>query len=738
MARSDYTGVPDVSPQIEAPNDYQHIEASPNAFGAQVAQGIQQVGAGAIDASKFYGQVAADNGTNNTLQQVTNILHGDPSKTVMGPDGTPVPDTGYFGKRGADALSARPEVAKEIDDIISQNRESLSTPESQLQYDNETRRYRAQWQTQIGSHADDQQRVWATDTNNTSAQLALNAVGMAPSDPDAVAQQQEKVNKAYVRNAQIKGEDPQGALLKARQDVALTQIRSLSVSDPAAAKQVLDQKTDVLASLPNYDGIVRSVKEAVINHQIGPATNAAVEDAKDVARTRVGNPAAPQGSGAALSEDQAAAAVRSAFPGATVTSQQRTPQHNAEVGGVPDSQHLSGNAIDFVLPKGTTFEQVKQAMVSHGLPTSELIDEGTHVHWAWGQKGAQQGQVYPSMTDALRGTEDATLTKAQADAVKMFPDYPDAQERYVQGVRRGLDQTIAQQDQQTIVDTHIVEQALASNHAPISEQQLISMSPQIAQSWRSMQVNNPLAAMHIENVFDANAKGRAVNLGTQFNTMMQRVLAPVGDPSRISNPSQLWPYTKAGESGPLTNTGLGRLSDMLSARQGPQGEAEATQLRTFFEDAHKMLSAQVPEMGFYDPKGEARYEKWMIQALPAIEAEKQGGKPLSQILAPKGDLYNSIFTFKRQPGQDLTDRILDTNRVNLGGLTGDKVVLDPARSAAVDTAITSKQFTPEQGAQIKALMLDVQTHKMTPAQAKARAQALHLFPPEVPRPTTGP
>lgn len=82
--------------------------------------------------------------------------------------------------------------------------------------------------------------------------------------------------------------------------------------------------------------------------------------------------------------------VKALFPGAQITSGQRTPGHNAAVGGVPDSQHLDGSAVDFTLPPGKTFADVQAAFTQSGLPASELINEGNHVHWAWGAKPQKQ------------------------------------------------------------------------------------------------------------------------------------------------------------------------------------------------------------------------------------------------------------------------------------------------------------------------------------------------------------
>lgn len=65
-----------------------------------------------------------------------------------------------------------------------------------------------------------------------------------------------------------------------------------------------------------------------------------------------------------------------AFPGTVISSLQRSPKHNAEVGGVPNSQHISGTAGDFVVPADMR-DSFKATARAKGL---EAIDEGDHVH----------------------------------------------------------------------------------------------------------------------------------------------------------------------------------------------------------------------------------------------------------------------------------------------------------------------------------------------------------------------
>lgn len=72
--------------------------------------------------------------------------------------------------------------------------------------------------------------------------------------------------------------------------------------------------------------------------------------------------------------------------GGQVSSLQRSPERNARVGGVPNSQHIAGTAGDVVVPQ-TQKAAFMQAARAQGL---EAIDEGDHVHLEL-PPGAQRG-----------------------------------------------------------------------------------------------------------------------------------------------------------------------------------------------------------------------------------------------------------------------------------------------------------------------------------------------------------
>ena len=67
----------------------------------------------------------------------------------------------------------------------------------------------------------------------------------------------------------------------------------------------------------------------------------------------------------------------------TITSTFRSVAHNRAVGGVPNSYHLLGRAIDVVRRRGITHHQIEAALRSAGYSLIESLDEGDHSHFAF-------------------------------------------------------------------------------------------------------------------------------------------------------------------------------------------------------------------------------------------------------------------------------------------------------------------------------------------------------------------
>ena len=74
-----------------------------------------------------------------------------------------------------------------------------------------------------------------------------------------------------------------------------------------------------------------------------------------------------------------------------VTSTWRSRERNRRVGGVPNSFHLSGRAIDIARRPGVSHSQIAAAFRNAGYRLIESLDEGDHSHFAF---GTGDGPVY--------------------------------------------------------------------------------------------------------------------------------------------------------------------------------------------------------------------------------------------------------------------------------------------------------------------------------------------------------
>lgn len=75
----------------------------------------------------------------------------------------------------------------------------------------------------------------------------------------------------------------------------------------------------------------------------------------------------------------------------TINSWYRSPEVNKAVGGVPNSEHAIGQAVDFVCPRfGTPFEVAKRLLeYVHVLNFNQLIYEQTWVHISFPPDGVR-------------------------------------------------------------------------------------------------------------------------------------------------------------------------------------------------------------------------------------------------------------------------------------------------------------------------------------------------------------
>lgn len=103
----------------------------------------------------------------------------------------------------------------------------------------------------------------------------------------------------------------------------------------------------------------------------------------------------------------------------------RTEAQNKASDGVPDSMHLTGQAVDFPLPPGMTPDQVKAQWIAAGNPLTEFLYEGAghanstapHIHIGWRPKGGQAG-------DPLAGQQTAQAASLTGNDSSPAPSGP--------------------------------------------------------------------------------------------------------------------------------------------------------------------------------------------------------------------------------------------------------------------------------------------------------------------------
>lgn len=245
-----YTGLAQVRPTGPAgPDPSQQIHVSPDMFGGQVGAGLEKFGQGATKAAEVFDQVVVEDMSNQYQDMVTKLLHGDPSKTTVGPDGKPVADSGYFGKKGRAALDDRPAVEKQMEEFQKEISGKIISLNQRRAFTSFANNYRLSQHGRIAGYADQQAAVYAEHTNDASAKLQFRNVSINPDDPATLLAAREDVRSAYVRNVQLRGGGPEEvreAIARADQDVLQAQVTAIGATDPIKALRIVEKNRALL------------------------------------------------------------------------------------------------------------------------------------------------------------------------------------------------------------------------------------------------------------------------------------------------------------------------------------------------------------------------------------------------------------------------------------------------------------------------------------------------------------
>ena len=241
MAQIRYAEAPNVEPQTRVPDDYQHIDARPEEFGALQARGLEQFGQGLTTATKFWGKVQTDDAATTAMKAADDQVNQ------------------FRSLRGGDALNAQASTREQIENIFKQNRDNLSTPEQQYEYDSVTRNFQLRYINGVmATHADEQGKIFASQSNDSTANFHMGLISQNPNSEQVFKDNLAEVARAREKNAVLAGMDQTGiaqASAEGQAQAVAARVRAIAVADPARAQAVLENYRNVASVVDRKSGV---------------------------------------------------------------------------------------------------------------------------------------------------------------------------------------------------------------------------------------------------------------------------------------------------------------------------------------------------------------------------------------------------------------------------------------------------------------------------------------------------
>ncbi len=166
--------------------------------------------------------------------------------------------------RGQDALNAQQATQAKLNQIVAAGRANLSTPEQQLQFDQQVRPYQQRyWSGQMSQHSNQQGADFATATNTDAYRLAVSRASNVADDPEELKHAMADALGARVKQLKFEGlgnnQDAYNeADAQAGRDVYKTAAAAIAVKDPVRAQQFVETNKALLG--PEYAALADGLK----------------------------------------------------------------------------------------------------------------------------------------------------------------------------------------------------------------------------------------------------------------------------------------------------------------------------------------------------------------------------------------------------------------------------------------------------------------------------------------------
>ncbi len=343
----------------------QRADMGPGAAGV-LGQGLSEIGGAVRGAGEMMAQHAQQ------MQALDNKTSADEANTELLKtyNALGYGDNGFYLKQGKAAFDALPDALTSLETGRRTVADSLTNPEARAMFDSQSRQQFAYQMSDMSRHAATQRKRWQNDTADTGMTTAVQTAVLQRANPNAFQGALGEVEKAAMNKGLISDWTPEQVKQYSfeQQSKVYSNVIELQVQDDPLGAEALVQ---TIADKLTPEDLVRSTrltKSAAMPQQAAIIADSIFAGGGQGA-TAV--PRDPQTYFSGLAGGQV-----------TITSAQRSAAHNAEVGGVKNSHHLTGNAWDLTPAPGQTMGQLFNQLRASGQHFDELLNEGNHVHVA--------------------------------------------------------------------------------------------------------------------------------------------------------------------------------------------------------------------------------------------------------------------------------------------------------------------------------------------------------------------
>lgn len=713
MAQIPYEPFPRVSP-AGIPDDYQRGNASPDAFGGQVAQQAERFGSTVQQAGNNVFDLAAQQ-----QGQINEALATDAETKAMLQYSDLVRK--YKSMEGLAAVAARPQFIQQATQIRQQIGAGIPNPMAQKAFNTLSLRHEAMALEDINTYASGQ--VKAAD--NASAKASMD-VSLARAGSYAVASNDARFTDTLrdtdfqiARIAANQGYGPDGGTgmtqdqetgafsfdetrPEGQQAKAIVgnmvndahgkawdmRIRALA-DDPTSgnvmtAYKVFQDNRDKIP--PEYQAKISAylapkVRIAQVNDVSGQILGSVENEYQGTFTNPAGqtyannmgnvkgkngaflNPATPQ-DGVILSANN----LRQNYQGLTLQQigakwTGENPQKVADwVANVSRTSGISPNQVPDLHNLETMTSLLGGIATAEKKPSEAKVFTPDMIRNA-AQEAAfdvapnftqGQGALFQTRADYMDANAGDILDQAESRAAQLHPDDPVFAQNVRAKVEQHINDTVRLQSHANKADMDLLFQGANGDNPPATVDQLIASSPQMRAAYERQSVANPEAMTHLEKVLTANSHGPSASYGANFYDYYRQVQS-----GQVTDASKLFSSVTANPDGPLTPSGLKVLKSAIDRRNTPQGQGEAGAEANFFARAHGQITFSNPNLFLQDPKGEKAFGKFMQATMPAIQAGLANGKTQADLFDPKSPDYvgKNIGNYLRNPIQRTNDQM---------------------------------------------------------------------------------